>query len=82
MAWDSSGKPVNASVFAAFGVQIPNGPEQNMSDRVFVEMNDQRNGMINDLHNYVSISYSTTMVNKYKLTKYHTKLDFGKKIFA
>ena len=37
------------------------------------------NGTIHvDLHNCVSISYSTTRGNKYKLTKYHAKLDIRK----
>ena len=31
-----------------------------------------------DLHNCVSISYSTTRGNKYKLTKYYAKLDIRK----
>ena len=35
-----------------------------------------------DLHNCVSISYSTTRGSKYNLTKYHAKLDTRKKIFA
>ena len=37
------------------------------------------NGTIHlDLHNCVSISYSTTRGNKYKLTKYHAKIDIRK----
>ena len=35
-----------------------------------------------DLHNCVSISYSTTRGNRYKLTKYHAKLDIRKYFFA
>ena len=34
------------------------------------------------LHNCVSISYSTTRGNKYKLTKYHAKLDIRKYFLA
>ena len=41
-AWDANGVPVNASVFSAFGIQVPIAVNQNMSDRVFVEMNSQR----------------------------------------
>ena len=41
------------------------------------------NGTIHvDLHNCVSISYSTTRGNKYKLPKYHAKLDIRKIFFA
>ena len=41
------------------------------------------NGTIHvDLHNCVSISYSTTRGNKYKLTKYHAKLDIRKYFIA
>ena len=41
------------------------------------------NGAIHvNLHNCVSISYSTTKGNKYKLIKYHAKLDIRKYIFA
>ena len=37
------------------------------------------NGTIHiDLHNCVSISYSTTRGNKYKSTKYHAKIDMRK----
>ena len=35
-----------------------------------------------DLHNCVSISYSTTSGNKYKLAKYHAKLDIRKYFFT
>ena len=35
-----------------------------------------------DLHNRVSISYSITRGNKYKLNKYHAKLDIRKYFFA
>ena len=37
------------------------------------------NGTIHvDLHNYISISYSATRGNTYKLTIYHDKLDIRK----
>ena len=49
----------------------------------FIFMYKIRNGTnCVDLHNCVSISYSTTRGNKYKLTKYHTKLDIRKYFFA
>ena len=35
-----------------------------------------------DLHNCVSVSYSITRGNKYKLNKYHAKLDIRKYFFA
>ena len=35
-----------------------------------------------DLHNCVSVSYSITRSNKYKLNKYHAKLDVRKYFFA
>ena len=35
-----------------------------------------------DLHYCVSIFYSTTRDNKYKLTKYHAKLDIRKYFFV
>ena len=35
-----------------------------------------------DLHNCVSVSYSITRGNKYKLNKYHAKLDIRKHFFA
>ena len=41
------------------------------------------NGTIHvDFHNCVSISYSTTRGNKYKLTKYRAKLDIRKYFFV
>ena len=41
------------------------------------------NGTIHvELHKSVSIFYSTTKSNKYKLTKYHAKLDIRKYFFA
>ena len=41
------------------------------------------NGTIHvDLRNCVSISYSTSRGNKYKLTKYHAKLDIRKYFLA
>ena len=41
------------------------------------------NGTIHvDLHNCISISYSTTRGKKHKLTKYHAKLDIQKYFFA
>ena len=41
------------------------------------------NGTIHvDLPSCVSISYSTTRGNKYKLTKYHAKLDIRKYFFC
>ena len=46
-------------------------------------MNEIINGTIHvDLHNCVSISYSSTRGNKYKLTKYHAKLTIRKYFFA
>ena len=35
-----------------------------------------------DFHNCVSVSYSITKGNKYKLNKYHAKIDIRKYFFA
>ena len=45
-AWDTAGKPVSASVFSAFAIQVPSGDSQTMSDRVFVAMNEFRDGKL------------------------------------
>lgn len=49
IAWDTSGNPVNASVFAACGIQVPENPGQNVSDRVFVAMDASRTGTLLEL---------------------------------
>lgn len=45
VAWDTNGNPVNASVFAACSIQVPEGPGQNISDRVYVAMDASRTGI-------------------------------------
>ena len=37
-AKDSSGNPASASVFGAYAIQVPQGLNQNASDRMFLQM--------------------------------------------
>ena len=43
-ALDKFGKPVNASVFGAYGLQLPSSDVQGQWNRFHLEMNSERTG--------------------------------------